>query len=134
NFEGTMFACQAAARSMVARQTAGSIVTVSSVGGMRGFAHAATYSASKGAVRTFSYALADALGPHGIRVNVVHPGQVDTEMLRVEMRGGSSIRIPLGRKGLPDEIANLILFAASDKASYLHGSSLVIDGGYSAVI
>lgn len=134
NFEGTMFACQAAARSMIARQVAGSIVTVSSVGGMRGFAHAATYSASKGAVRTFSYALADALGPHGIRVNVVHPGQVDTEMLRVEMRGGSPIRIPLGRKGLPDEIANMILFAASDRASYLHGSSLVIDGGYSAVI
>jgi NAD(P)-dependent dehydrogenase (short-subunit alcohol dehydrogenase family) len=134
NFEGTVFACQAAARSMIARGVPGAIVTVSSVGGMRGFAHAASYSASKGAVRTFSYALADALGPHGIRVNAIHPGQVDTEMLRVEMNGGSPIRIPLQRKGRPEEIANTILFAASDLASYVNGASLVVDGGYSAVI
>ncbi|GAA5148482.1 SDR family oxidoreductase [Microbacterium pseudoresistens] len=134
NFEGTVFACQAAARSMRAREVPGSIVTISSVGGMRGFAHAATYSASKGAVRTFTYALADALGPHGIRVNAIHPGQVETEMLRVEMRGGSPIRIPLGRKGTPEEIAEVVLFAASDRAGYLHGASLVVDGGYSAVI
>lgn len=134
NFEGTVFACQAAARSMIARGVGGSIVTISSVGGMKGFALSSAYSASKGAVRTFSYALADALGPRGIRVNVIHPGQVDTEMLRQEMGGGSPIRIPLGRKGHPDEIANTVLFAASDLAGYLHGASLVVDGGYNAVI
>lgn len=134
NFEGTVFACQAAARSMIDGGRRGSIVTISSVGGMRGFARASSYSSSKGAVRTFTYALADALGPHGIRVNAIHPGQVDTEMLRVEMKGGSPIRIPLQRKGRPEEIANVILFAASDLASYVNGASLVVDGGYSAVI
>jgi NAD(P)-dependent dehydrogenase (short-subunit alcohol dehydrogenase family) len=134
NLDGTLFACQAAARSMIARGAPGALVTISSVGGMRGFAHAAAYSASKGAVRTLSYALADAFGPHGIRVNTVHPGQVDTEMLRTDMGGGSSIRIPLKRKGTAEEIGNVALFAASDLASYLHGASLVVDGGYSAVI
>lgn len=134
NFEGTFFACQAAAKSMIANGKKGAIVNISSVGGMRGFAHASTYSASKGAVRTFTYALADAVAPYGIRANAIHPGQVDTEMLRVEMKGGSPIRIPLGRKGDADEIANTVLFAASDLASYVHGASIVVDGGYSAVI
>ena len=134
NFEGTFLGAQAATRSMIATGKAGSIVNISSVGGMRGFAHASTYSASKGAVRAFTYALADAVAPHGIRANVVHPGQVETEMLRVEMRGGSPIRIPLGRKGRPDEIADAVIWLASDLSSYVNGASIVVDGGYSAVI
>jgi NAD(P)-dependent dehydrogenase (short-subunit alcohol dehydrogenase family) len=134
NFEGTFFGSQAAARSMIATGKHGTIVNISSVGGMRGFAHASTYTASKGAVRAFTYALADAVAPHGIRANVVHPGQVDTEMLRVEMRGGSPIRIPLGRRGQAHEIANAVVYLASDLASYVSGESLVVDGGYSAVI
>ncbi|MBM9468123.1 SDR family NAD(P)-dependent oxidoreductase [Nakamurella leprariae] len=134
NFEGTFLGSQAAARSMIRTGKHGSIINVSSVGGMRGFAHASTYSASKGAVRAFTYALADAVAPHGIRANVVHPGQVDTEMLRVEMGGGSPIRIPLGRKGRPHEIADTIVWLASDLSSYVNGASIVVDGGYSAVI
>ncbi|MDO9398043.1 MAG: SDR family oxidoreductase, partial [Herbiconiux sp.] len=134
NFEGTFLGSQAAARSMVERGRAGTIVNISSVGGMRGFAHASSYSASKGAVRAFTYALADAVAPHGIRANVVHPGQVDTEMLRVEMNGGSPIRIPLGRKGEPAEIADAVVWLASDLSSYVTGASIVVDGGYSAVI
>lgn len=134
NVEGTIFGAQAAARSMIDGERAGSIVSISSVGGMRGFAMASTYSASKGAVRTFTYALADAVAPHGIRANVVLPGQVDTEMLRVEMAGGSPIRIPLGRKGRPSEIADAVVWLGSDLASYVTGASLVVDGGYSAVI
>ncbi|RFA08974.1 hypothetical protein B7R54_06870 [Subtercola boreus] len=134
NFEGTFLGAQAAARSMIATGKRGTIVNVSSVGGMRGFAHASTYSASKGAVRAFTYALADAVAPHGIRANVVHPGQVDTEMLRVEMRGGSPIRIPLGRKGEAAEIADAVVWLMSDLSSYVSGASIVVDGGYSAVI
>jgi L-rhamnose 1-dehydrogenase len=134
NFEGTFFGSQAAARSMIEHGTRGAIVNVSSVGGMRGFARASTYSASKGAVRAFTYALADAVAPHGIRANVVHPGQVDTELLRVEMNGGSPIRIPLGRKGRPHEIADAIVWLASDLSTYVNGASIVVDGGYSAVI
>lgn len=134
NFEGTFLGSQAAARSMIEGGRRGSIVNVSSVGGMRGFSHASTYSASKGAVRAFTYALADAVAPHGIRANVVHPGQVDTEMLRVEMNGGSRIRIPLGRKGTADEVADTILWLGSRYAGYVDGASIVVDGGYSAVI
>lgn len=134
NFEGTFLGAQAAARSMIAHNKHGTIINISSVGGMRGFARASTYSASKGAVRTFTYALADALAPYGIRANVVHPGQVDTEMLRVEMRGGSPIRIPLGRKGEATEIADAVIWLASDLSSYVNGASIVVDGGYSAVI
>ncbi|MCS5734781.1 SDR family NAD(P)-dependent oxidoreductase [Herbiconiux daphne] len=134
NFEGTFFGAQAAARSMIAHGKPGTIVNISSVGGMRGFSHASTYTASKGAVRAFTYALADAVAPYGIRANVVHPGQVDTEMLRVEMKGGSPIRIPLGRKGQAHEIANAVVYLASDLSSYVSGESLVVDGGYSAVI
>lgn len=134
NFEGTFFGSQAAAKSMIAHGKGGAIVNISSVGGMRGFKRAASYSSSKGAVRAFTYALADAVAQYGIRANVVHPGQVDTEMLRIDMKGGSPIRIPLGRKGRPEEIANLILFLGSEYASYLDGTSVVVDGGYSAVI
>jgi len=134
NFEGTLFGCQAAARSMVAHGKGGNIVNISSVGGMRGFKLSSVYSASKGAVRTLTYSLADALAEHGIRVNAVHPGQIDTEMLRQDMDGGSRIRIPMGRKGRPEEVADLVLFLGSDLASYIDGSSVIIDGGYSAVI
>lgn len=134
NFEGTFLGAQAATRSMLASGKKGTIVNVSSVGGMRGFAHASSYTASKGAVRAFTYALADAVAPHGIRANVVHPGQVDTEMLRVEMRGGSPIRIPLGRKGEAEEIADSVVWLSSDLSSYVTGASIVVDGGYSAVI
>ncbi|WP_291056560.1 SDR family oxidoreductase [Herbiconiux sp.] len=134
NFEGTFLGAQAATRSMIATGKTGTIVNLSSVGGMRGFAHASTYSASKGAVRTFTYALADAVARYGIRANVVHPGQVDTEMLRVEMRGGSPIRIPLGRKGQAEEIADAAIWLSSDLSSYVNGASIVVDGGYSAVI
>lgn len=134
NFTGTFFGSQAAALAMIARGRGGSIINISSVGGMRGFSHATSYSASKGAVRTFTYALADAVGPRGIRVNVIHPGQIDTEMLRTEMKGGSPIRIPLGRKGTAREVADTVLYLASDLSSYVHGASIIVDGGYSAVI
>jgi L-rhamnose 1-dehydrogenase len=134
NFTGTFFGAQAAAQAMIAHGRPSSIINISSVGGMRGFSHATSYSASKGAVRTFTYALADAMGPHGIRVNAIHPGQIDTEMLRTEMKGGSPIRIPLGRKGTAREVADTVVYLASDLSSYVHGASIVVDGGYSAVI
>lgn len=134
NFEGVFFGSQAAARSMVELGKKGSIVNFSSVGGMRGFGHATTYTASKGAVRAFTYALADAVAPYGIRANAIHPGQVETEMLRREMEGGSPIRIPAGRKGTPEEVANAVVFLASGMADYVNGASLVVDGGYSAII
>jgi L-rhamnose 1-dehydrogenase len=134
NFTGTFFGAQAAARAMIAHGRPSSIINISSVGGMRGFSHATSYSASKGAVRTFTYALADAMGPYGIRVNVIHPGQIDTEMLRTEMKGGSPIRIPLGRKGTAREVADTVIYLASDLSNYVHGASIIVDGGYSAVI
>jgi NAD(P)-dependent dehydrogenase (short-subunit alcohol dehydrogenase family) len=134
NFGGTFFGAQAAAASMIAGGRSGTIVNVSSIGAVRGHAMATMYSASKGAVDAFTRSLADALGPHGIRVNGIHPGHIETEMLRVDLRGGSPLRIPLGRRGLPEEVADAVVYLASGLSSYVHGTTLVLDGGYSAVL
>jgi NAD(P)-dependent dehydrogenase (short-subunit alcohol dehydrogenase family) len=83
NVAGVYFGCQAAARAMIPRGS-GSIVNVSSVGGIRGSSKFAAYSASKGAVRLLTYSLGELLGPHGIRVNAIHPGVIDTQMNRVD--------------------------------------------------
>jgi NAD(P)-dependent dehydrogenase (short-subunit alcohol dehydrogenase family) len=134
NVAGVYFGCQAAARAMIPRKS-GSIVNVSSVGGIRGSSKFAAYSASKGAVRLLTYSLGELLGPHGIRVNAIHPGVIDTQMNRVDTgaltEGGvvTGQAIPLGRAGLPYDIAGAAVFLASDLASYVNGTSLVVDGG-----
>ena len=121
----------------------GSIVMLSSVAGLRGSAGLAGYSATKGAVRLFakSMALECALAQDGIRVNSVHPGIIATPIwskmpqranapLDPEQIAASSV--PIGTPGQPEEIANGILFLASDQSSHMTGSELVIDGGLTA--
>ncbi len=83
NVRGVYFGCQAAAHVMIPRK-AGSIVNISSVGGIRGSSKFVAYSTSKGAVRLMTYSLGELLGPHGIRVNAIHPGVIDTQMNRVD--------------------------------------------------
>jgi NAD(P)-dependent dehydrogenase (short-subunit alcohol dehydrogenase family) len=124
------------------RAGGGSIVNVSSIHGLvaRSLggpgASAIGYSATKGAVRLMSKAAAVDLAPDAIRVNSVHPGYVDAPMLGVEQspaRLGAKARTPLGRFARPEEIAAAIAFLASADASFITGSELVVDGGYTAV-
>ncbi|WP_224994647.1 SDR family NAD(P)-dependent oxidoreductase [Cesiribacter sp. SM1] len=115
----------------------GSIVNVSSIAGITGNAGANAYTASKGGSRLLSKGAAVELAAKGIRVNSVHPGYVDTPMVRV-MEGAQSFKemaianTPLGRGASPEEIAQGILFLASKEASYVTGAELIIDGGFTA--
>ncbi|MCR1782441.1 SDR family oxidoreductase [Nocardioides carbamazepini] len=131
NVKGTFFACQAAARSMVAGGREGVIVTISSVGGVLGSASMPTYNISKGAVRMLTYSLAASLGPHGIRVNAVHPGVVETAMTQVDthLADEPGTSVPLGRLGVPKDVADAIVYLASPLSAYTTGTSLFVDGG-----
>jgi NAD(P)-dependent dehydrogenase (short-subunit alcohol dehydrogenase family) len=134
NLRGVFFGCQHAARKMLDGD-GGSIVNVSSLAGIRGMAGGATYCATKGGVRLLTYALADELGPKGVRVNAVHPGYVETQMFEADTPGAAENRetladsIPLRRIGEADEVATAVAFLASDAASYVNGESLSVDGG-----
>ena len=93
------------------------------------------YAASKGAVRIFSKATAIQYAPENIRCNSVHPGPVETDMLALtssDDRAAMIGRVPLGRVGTSEEIAYGVLYLASDEASFVTGSELVIDGGRTA--
>ena len=116
----------------------GSIVNISSTNGLGGFPNTVSYTATKWAVRGMTKTAAMELGPLGIRVNSIHPGGVDTEMINpANVAGlGSSDELgnrfndlPLRRVGQPIEIARLALFLASDESSYSTGSEFVADGG-----
>jgi 3alpha(or 20beta)-hydroxysteroid dehydrogenase len=111
-------------------QGSGAIVNISSVAGLTGVAVAHAYAASKWAVRGMTKSAAQELTPHGVRVNSVHPGYIDTEMLRALGRDADQMgqRVPIGRTASADEVANLVLFLASDESSYCSGHEFVIDG------
>lgn len=118
----------------------GSIINISSIAGLRGAATLSAYCASKGAVRLFtkSVALECAAMGDGIRCNSVHPGIIETPIWGQVIPGSnepmdldamSAVRVPLKRKGLPEDIANAVLFLASDDSSYMTGEEMVVDGG-----
>jgi 3alpha(or 20beta)-hydroxysteroid dehydrogenase len=122
------------ATPVMTRSGGGSIVNTSSVDGMTGMMGVTAYVASKFAVRGMTKTAALELGALGIRVNSIHPGGVDTPMLRPEGLppldlSGVFSRVPLQRIGTVDDIANLVLFLASDRSAYCTGSEFVIDGG-----
>ena len=133
NSTGVMLGTRAGIRSM-RKSGGGSIVNVSSIFGIVGSRAGAAYHASKGAARTFSKAAAVQYAPDNIRVNSVHPGFTDTPMT-LDIHSVQEIRdfrlgmTPLGRLGLPEDIANGVLYLASDESSWVTGIELVIDGG-----
>jgi 3alpha(or 20beta)-hydroxysteroid dehydrogenase len=110
----------------------GSIVNISSTAGLRGSPGAIAYSATKWALRGMSKAAAVDLAPRRIRVNSIHPGPIDTEMLNVRTPDQNQARlqlVPMKRMGTADEIAQLALFLLSDESGYITGAEVAIDGG-----
>ena len=136
NSKGVFLGTRAAIPKML-EAGGGSIVNISSIMGLVGSAggHPA-YNASKGAVRIFSKAMAVRHGKENIRVNSVHPGFMPPMASGIaydqEQRRGSLEQTPLGREGRIEEVANAVLFLASDEASYITGAELAVDGGFTA--
>jgi 3-oxoacyl-[acyl-carrier protein] reductase len=132
NLSGAYNVCHHAARLMIPKRR-GALVLIASTSGQRGEAHYSHYSATKGALLSFTKSLASELAPHGIRVNGVAPGWVVTDMTRPDLEGAGRVEalsaIPLGRAGTPEEIAGPIAFLISDLASYLYGEILSVNGG-----
>jgi len=142
NVDGVFLSVKHAIPAM-ARAGGGSIIIMSSVAGLRGSAGLAGYSATKGAVRLFakSAALECAQAGNRVRVNSVHPGVIDTPIWDKLPTGGNAKfdpnalaaeQVPIGEAGQPEDIANGVLYLASDAARHVTGSELVIDGGMTA--
>ncbi len=123
---GTFLVSQAVARHMVERG-GGRIVNIGSVGAMVPETGAAHYCAAKGGIAMLTRSMALELSPHGVLVNAIHPGAIRRPGKPVST---DSARIPLERPGEPEEVAAIVAFLASEEASYIQGSSLVVDGGY----
>jgi NAD(P)-dependent dehydrogenase (short-subunit alcohol dehydrogenase family) len=137
NAKGVFLGTRAAIPAM-RESGSGSIVNISSVAGIIGSVGATAYNASKGAVRLLTKSTAVQYAAEGIRCNSVHPGPIETQMIREvypddEIRTSRVSAIPMGRMGEMDDVAKGVLFLASDEASYMTGSELVIDGGATAM-
>ncbi len=134
NLTGAVLCALEAARLM-ARRRAGCIVNLSSVGGFRAHRNNVPYAASKGGLESATRAMALDLAPWGIRVNAVGPGVCETEAWQgwtpAERRRAAGV-VPLGRAGRPEDIAALVTFLASDRASYITGQTVYVDGGLTA--
>jgi NAD(P)-dependent dehydrogenase (short-subunit alcohol dehydrogenase family) len=140
NLTGTMLGCKHGIRSIKQSDGGGSIINLSSVGGLVGTADLAAYSATKGGVTLLTKAVAlDCAGlGYGIRCNAIHPTYVDTEMLdpvaewvgdRETMIAGMVQNVPLGRLARPEDIASSVVFLASDDAAMITGTAFLVDGG-----
>ncbi len=115
------------------RAGGGSIVNVSSIGGIIAFSHILGYTASKWAVRGMTKTAAQEFGKHGVRVNSLHPGVVATEMTADSDRSHAMVKDqPLPREAVPAEMASLVLFLLSDESSYCTASEFVADGGFTS--
>jgi NAD(P)-dependent dehydrogenase (short-subunit alcohol dehydrogenase family) len=133
NLHGYFYGCRAAARQMLAQGGGGRIVNISSQADVQAVPGLGAYTAAKGAIVGMTKVLALELAPAGVTVNAVAPGAVDTPLnadaYTAEVRRTYEERIPLGRIGTPEEIADVVVFLASDGARYVTGQELVVDGG-----
>jgi 3alpha(or 20beta)-hydroxysteroid dehydrogenase len=137
NQVGTFLGMRAVSKPMMAAGR-GSIVNISSVEGLAGMPYLTAYTSTKFAIRGMTKVAALELGPNGIRVNSVHPGMIETDMVK-DAAGGHDVdlspaakRIPLRRMGKSEDIAEVVLFLASDRSSYVTGAELAADGGATA--
>ena len=139
NLKSVFLCSQVAARDMIARRAGGAIVNMSSTSVIMTMPTIAAYAASKGGISSMTKAMALSLAPHGIRVNAVGPGTIETDLTRErlladdETRRRILARTPLGRVGQGREVADVCLFLASDQAAYVTGQTLYIDGGRSGL-
>jgi 3-oxoacyl-[acyl-carrier protein] reductase len=128
------FLCTKAAVELMLTQHAGSIINIASVLALRGRGGQSNYAASKGGLVSFTRACAVELGKKGIHVNAILPGLIKTPMISrmgKKAANGLTDRIALGRLGEPSDVGNLVVFLASDKADYITGQAIVLDGGLS---
>ena len=138
NLTGYFLCAQAFGRQMRAHR-GGSLVHVSSIAGSNAQGQSGAYSVSKAGVIMLSRQLANEWGPHGIRSNVVSPGMVITPMSQAfyDTPGVTERRsavVPMRRVGMPQDMADAILFLASDRASYVNGDEIMVDGGYANML
>lgn len=139
NLKGVFFYTQAAAKRMVAAGQGGRIVNIASIDALHPTGNLVHYDASKGGVVMATKSLALEFGQYGITVNAIAPGAINTPgasagtagvEVTEELLKSFLVRIPLGRQGVPDDIAKAALFLSSEAAAYITGSLLVVDGGY----
>src|SRR6202007_2885136 len=119
---------------LMAQSGGGSIVNISSVAGLRGSPGAIAYSATKWALRGMTKSAAVDLAPRRIRVNSVHPGPIDTDMIKIRGEEANRLRteqVPMKRMGTAAEVAKLVLWLLSDESAYVTGAEISIDGGVS---
>lgn len=132
NLDGVFHVCRGVVEEMMKRRQ-GTIVTLSSLAGLRGNAGQTNYAAAKAGVIAFTRSLAQEVGRYGIRANVVAPGFIDTDQLArlpQELLDHALLHTALRRVGRPEEVADLISFLVSDRAAYITGGVLSIDGGF----
>jgi NAD(P)-dependent dehydrogenase (short-subunit alcohol dehydrogenase family) len=143
NLDGVFLGCRAAIRAMKPPARGGSIVNIASRSGMVGVSGAVAYASSKAAIRnhTKSVALWCAESGYAIRCNCASPGAIRTPMWDVLLEGSADIEaalaefareVPLGRMGAPADVASMVVFLLSERASYITGAEFVVDGGITA--